>query len=256
MRYELDSVRAHEVVLAGLDTKYPYAPRSSVPVAMPVAVPAGIQPFPPPSRPSTSSSQPFHQPFHHGVYAFDTQRATHEAWMAQQRAWIAAGVPPPPADFMPFPGMTSLGDPPAIHSVDTKDPDAAVDTQTPEPEDGLEGVEAKMAADDLMSAALAMAGAGVHTRKSTAAIRKEVRLFLITLVLARAIRLTGTCFVHRRRGRSWRRRRRRLARICPMTPSTTAWTTSTTWTSYPRVGEESTDCLLPWIPRTDRRAPG
>ena len=54
MRYELDSVRAHEVVLAGLDTKYPYAPRSSVPVAMPVAVPAGIQPFPPPSRPSTS----------------------------------------------------------------------------------------------------------------------------------------------------------------------------------------------------------
>ena len=108
MRYELDSVRAHEVVLAGLETKYPYAPRSSVPVAMPVAVPAGIQPFPPPSRPSTSPSQPFHQPFH-GVYAFDTQRATHEAWMAQQRAWIAAGVPPPPAGFMPFPGMTSLG---------------------------------------------------------------------------------------------------------------------------------------------------
>ena len=110
MRYELDSVRAHEVVLAGAgETKYPYAPRSSVPVAMPVAVPAGIQPFPPPSRPSTSSSQPFHQPFHHGVYAFDAQRATHEAWMAQQRAWIAAGVPPPPADFMPFPGTTSLG---------------------------------------------------------------------------------------------------------------------------------------------------
>ena len=110
MRYELDSVRAHEVVLAGAgETKYPYAPRSSVPVAMPVAVPAGIQPFPPPSRPSTSLSQPFHQPFHHGVYAFDTQRATHEAWMAQQRAWIAAGVPPPPADFMPFPGITSLG---------------------------------------------------------------------------------------------------------------------------------------------------
>ena len=109
MRYELDSVRAHEVVLAGAgETKYPYAPRSSVPVAMPVAVPAGIQPFPPPSRPSTSSFQPFHQPFH-GVYAFDTQRATHEAWMAQQRAWIAAGVPPPPADFMPFPGTTSLG---------------------------------------------------------------------------------------------------------------------------------------------------
>ena len=177
MRYELDSVRAHEVVLADLDTKYPYAPRSSVPVAMPVAVPAGIQPFPPPSRPSTSSSQPFHQPFHHGVYAFDTQRATHEAWMAQQRAWIAAGVPPPPADFMPFPG-TSLGDPPAIQ-VDTKDPESAVDTQTPEPEDGLEGVEAKMAADGLMSAALAMAGAGVHTKKSTAAIRKEVRLFFI-----------------------------------------------------------------------------
>ena len=110
MRYELDSVRAHEVVLAGAgETKYPYAPRSSVPVAMPVAVPAGIQPFPPPSRPSTSSSQPFHQPFHHGVYAFDAQRATHEAWMAQQRAWIAAGVPPPPAGFMPFPGITSLG---------------------------------------------------------------------------------------------------------------------------------------------------
>ena len=110
MRYELDSVRAHEVVLAGAgETKYPYAPRSSVPVAMPVAVPAGIQPFPPPSRPSTSLSQPFHQPFHHGVYAFDAQRATHEAWMAQQRAWIAAGVPPPPADFMPFPGITSLG---------------------------------------------------------------------------------------------------------------------------------------------------
>jgi len=109
IRYELDSVRAHEVVLAGAgETKYPYVPRSSVPVAMPVAVPAGIQPFPPPSRPSTSSSQPFHQPFH-GVYAFDTQRATHEAWMAQQRAWIAAGVPPPPADFMPFPGTTSLG---------------------------------------------------------------------------------------------------------------------------------------------------
>lgn len=182
MCYELDSVRAHEVVLAGAgETKYPYAPHSSdgVPVAMPVA-------FPPPSRPSTSSSQPFHQPFHHGVYAFDTQRATHEAWMAQQRAWIAAGVPPPPADFMPFPG-TSLGDPPAIQ-VDTKDPESAVDTQTPEPEDGLEGVEAKMAADGLMSAALAMAGAGVHKRKSTAAIRKEVRLFLITLVLARAIR--------------------------------------------------------------------
>ena len=58
-----------------------------------------------------------------------------------------------------------------------------VDTQTPEPEDGLEGVEAKMAADGLMSAALAMAGAGVHKRKSTAAIRKEVRLFLITSYL-------------------------------------------------------------------------
>ena len=85
-------------------------------------------------------------------------------------------------------------DQPAISSVDTKDPDASVDTQTPEPEDGLEGVEAKMAADWLMSAALAMAGAGVHTRKSTAAIRKEVRLFLITLVLARAIRVTVLVF--------------------------------------------------------------
>ena len=106
MRYELDSVRAHESV-AG-DTNYPYPPHSSVPVAMPVAVPAMPAPFPPPSRPSTSPSQPFHQPFH-GVYAFDTQRATHEAWMAQQRAWIAAGVLPPPADFMPFPGITSLG---------------------------------------------------------------------------------------------------------------------------------------------------
>ena len=106
MRYELDSVRAHESV-AG-DTNYPYPPHSSVPVAMPVAVPAMPAPFPPPSRPSTSPSQPFHQPFH-GVYAFDTQRATHEAWMAQQRAWIAAGVPPPPADFLPFPGTTSLG---------------------------------------------------------------------------------------------------------------------------------------------------
>ena len=39
-----------------------------------------------------------------------------------------------------------------------------------------------MAADELMSAALAMAGAGVHTRKSTAAIRKEVRLFLILVL--------------------------------------------------------------------------
>ena len=74
-------------------------------------------------------------------------------------------------------------DPPAISSVDTKDPDASVDTQTPEPEDGLEGVEAKMAADGLMSAALAMAGAGVHTRKSTAAIRKEVHLFLFLILV-------------------------------------------------------------------------
>ena len=99
--------------------------------------------------------------------------------MAQQRAWIATGLAPPPPDFMPY-GTASI--PGAVTNEETTIPTTNETTQNDggqrtQTEDGLEGAEAKLAADGLMSAALAMAGAGVHrgasAKKSTAEVRKE-----------------------------------------------------------------------------------
>ena len=81
----------------------------------------------------------------------------------------------------------------------------------------MEGAEAKLAADGLMSAALAMAGAGAHrgasAKKSTAEVRKEeTRVALERAALEAGEELSDD---------TW----------------TTAWTTWTTWTSSPRGGE-------------------
>ena len=105
--------------------------------------------------------------------------------MAQQRAWIATGLEPPPPDFMPYgtasipaasiPGAVTNEETTILTTNETTQNDGGQRTQT---EDGLEGAEAKLAADGLMSAALAMAGAGAHrgggrAKKSTAEVRKE-----------------------------------------------------------------------------------
>lgn len=104
--------------------------------------------------------------------------------MAQQRAWIATGLEPPPPDFMPY-GTASIPGasiPCAVTNEETTIPTTNETTQNDggqrtQTEDGLEGAEAKLAADGLMSAALAMAGAGAHrgasAKKSTAEVRKE-----------------------------------------------------------------------------------
>ena len=103
MRYGPDSVRAHESVAGG-------EPPSGIEVAIPVAMPvSSVDPESfRPSRPTASFPPPFPPPVpppgHPPVlgYEFESQRAEHEAWMAQQRAWIAAGLAPPPPHFMPY----------------------------------------------------------------------------------------------------------------------------------------------------------
>ena len=191
MRYGPDSVRAHESVAGG-------EPPSGIEVAIPVAMPvSSVDPESfRPSRPTASFPPPFPPPVpppgHPPVlgYEFESQRAEHEAWMAQQRAWIAAGLAPPPPHFMPYGTHhrdAAAGTNASPSQAGGEDTTTTTTTTTDETrddggrrtgEDGLEGAEAKLAADGLMSAALAMAGAGAdrgggRAKKSTAEVRKE-----------------------------------------------------------------------------------